>query len=172
MTAPTLTDLLLLLRSNANPAQVEAVAENLAAKAGQRPYPLKSAAATLRHHRKSLRIGPAAEQAVLERTAALLATRQPTHESCDDPEFCGEERAATLMGVSRDELRRLMIDPGQRRLAGYPYWDGREWRFPLAALRAVTRHAFLAALPRTDPCEDLLPPWCRRSPTAGEEASQ
>jgi hypothetical protein len=171
MTAPTLTDLLLLLRGSADPAQVEAVAEKLAAKAGKRPYPLKSAAATLRHHRKSLRIGPAAEQAVLERTAALLAARQPTHER-DDPEFCGEERAAALLGVSRDELRRLMIDPGQRRLAGYPHWDGREWRFPLAALRAGTRHAFLAALPRTDACEDLLPPWCRRSANLGEEGSQ
>ena len=118
MTAPTLTDLLLLLCSSADPAQVGAVAEKLAATARQRPYPPKSAAATLRHHRRSLRIGPAAEQAVLERTAALLAARQSTHERCDDPEFCGEVSAAALFGVSRDELRRLMIDPGQRRLAG------------------------------------------------------
>jgi len=169
MADSNLLTLLLQLKRDRSPAAVEPAAVALANKAAMRRYPVKSAAATLRHHRKAARLDGATERAILERATALLAARPVAERPAEDPEFCGEERAATLLGIGIDELRQLMIDPVQRRFAGYPHWDGRQWRFPLAALRAATRHAFLASLPETDPCEDLLPPWCRRTSVLGEQ---
>ena len=157
-----IANLLVELKGDRNPAALEAIAEALAEKSALRPYPLKAAAATLRHHRRRARLDAQTVERILERTRALLEARPLAQAAPEDPEFCGEERAAGLLGVGVDELRQLMIDPVQRRLAGYPYWDGRQWRYPLAALRGATRHSFLAALPVSDPCEDLLPPWCRR----------
>ena len=169
MSEPPIASLLADLKGDRNPAALETIAKALAEKSALRPYPLKAAAATLRHHRRRARLGAPTEKRILERTSALLAARPMAQATPEDPEFCGEERAAGLLGVGVDELRQLMIDPVQRRLAGYPYWDGRQWRYPLAALRGATRHSFLAALPVSDPCEDLLPPWCRRqSPMTGE----
>ena len=154
--------LLTALKADDNPASLERIAIALAEKSAPRAYPLKAAAATLRHHRQNARLSSAAVTKILDRTTALLSKRPVPQVTTEDPEFCGEDRAAGLLGIGLDELRQLMIDPVQRRLAGYPYWDGRQWRFPLAALRGATRHAFLAGLPETDPCDDLLPPWCRR----------
>ena len=155
--------LLLQLQGERNPAALESVAEALAEKASQSAYPHKAAAATLRHHRETARLDATTAMVILDRANALLAARPKPLVIAEDPEFCGEERAAGLLGIGVDALRQLMICPIQRRLAGYPYWDGRHWRFPLAALRGATRHPFLATLPETDPCEDLLPSWCRRS---------
>lgn len=171
MSRPSILEQLRALPSRPSPADLEPVAEALAAKAAQRRFPLKSAAATLRTHRRPAQLGAATVGRLLERTAALLAARTPAQAAADDAEWCGEERAAAIAGVRVDELRTLMIDPVQRRLHGCPYWNGREWRFPLAALRTATRTTFLAALPDRDPCEDLLPPWCRRSTPVGDEGS-
>lgn len=162
MAESRIANLLVELNGDRNPAALETIAEVLAEKSALRPYPVKAAAATLRHHRRRARLDSPTEKMILDRTAALLAARSVAQTTAEETEFCGEERAAGLLGVGVDELRQLMIDPVQRRLAGYPYWDGRQWRYLLAALRGTTRHAFLAALPASDPCEDLLPPWCRR----------
>jgi hypothetical protein len=169
MAESRIASLLVELRGDRNPATLEAVAGALAEKSALRPYPLKAAVATLRYHRQLAEFDAQTEKMILERTRALLVARPLAKATPEDPEFCGEERAAGLLGVGVDELRQLMIDPVQRRLAGYPYWDGRQWRYPLAALRGATRHSFLAALPVSEPCEDLLPPWCRRhAPMTGE----
>lgn len=172
MAESPIASLLVELKGDRNPAALEAIAEALAEKSALRPYPLKAAAATLRHHRRRARLDAQTEKRILERTSALLAARPLAQATPEDPEFCGEERAAGLLGVGVDELRQLMIDPVQRRLAGYPFWDGRQWRYPLAALRGATRHSFLASLPVSDPCEDLLPSWCRRQPPMTGEGSK
>jgi len=78
------------------------------------------------------------------------------------PEFVDELAAAALLGVCRAELRRLMVDPGQRRAHGWPVWDGSGFRFPALALKAASKATFVVGLPEQEPYEDLLPEWCRR----------
>jgi hypothetical protein len=168
---PSIVDLLRGLPARPSPQALEPVAQALADKAAEKRVPLKSVAATLRTHGGHVRLSKATVAELTRRAGDILAESRRDNLPTEKPEYCGEERAAILLDLRLDNLRRLLIDPGQRRLVGYPYWTGSESRFPLAALRSETHHDYVAALPDHDPLPELLPPWCRRGPaTAGDDA--
>jgi hypothetical protein len=165
-----LLDLLRSLPEHPTQAELEPLAQALIAKAGPKPYPLKSVAATLRTHRKTILISDDTVRRLCCRAGEILEEQRrlalaPAETAA---EYCGEHAAAALLGDEPARLRRRMIEPAQRRAHGYPLWDGSEFRFPLAALRAETRSTYLASLPGAEPAPEHLPDWCRRERAAGE----
>jgi hypothetical protein len=170
-----MTPLILLLDAlpvSPTKSDLDAVVAALRGKCGTARYPLKSAAATLRQHRGSCSLSREAEQAIMARLRAELDVqravgRAASPAAATSPEYVDEVGAAALLGLSPVELRRLMVDPAQRRAHGWPLWNGSGFRYPLIALKAATRASFVAGLPAQEPFEDLLPEWCRRIAGAG-----
>lgn len=143
---------------------VSQAVEALARQSALKRQPLKSIAAYLRTHRAAAELTDEAVEAIMiaaRRVVEAQLLEAPPAPS--EAEYCGEDRAAAILGISAGELRTLLIDPLQRRAHGYPLWTGREWRFPLTALRPATRPTYIASLPDAEPLEELLPEWCRRS---------
>lgn len=154
-----------LAAPSATAADLEAAVLAITDRAAVRSHPLKAAAALLRTHRGSAGLTEPLETALMARVAAWHRARQREASpisSTPAAEYCGEARAAAILGISEAVLRTQLGDPLRRRAYGYPEWDGSEFRFALAALRPETKHAFIAALPEREPLDEMLPEWCRR----------
>lgn len=143
---------------------LDPVVDALLKRSGPKPFPLKSVAAVLRVHREPARLDEKLIREIMSRAGrAATALRPRSGPAAAEPAaYCGETRAAAVLGISVSDLRTRMIDPLQRRAHGYPHWDGREFRFPLAALLPEVRHGYLEGLPLNEPLQELLPEWCRR----------
>jgi hypothetical protein len=166
MYAPILPLLRQVASPSATAADLEAAVAALLERAAARQHPLKAAAALLRTHRDAAGLTEPLEAALMERVGAWHRARQREAApiaTTATAEYCGEEQAAAILGISAAVLRTQLGDPLRRRAYGYPEWNGTEFRFALAAVRTETKHGFLAALPEREPLEELLPDWCRRS---------
>ena len=146
--------------------QIAAAAEQLVAHAlrSKVRVPTKSIGAVLRSHR-----GPEAANlspSVVASLTAIASRLLPPTVAPPEPvrEHLPLRAAAKYLDEKADGLRARLADPSQRRLYGWPYWDGEDFRLPLTALRAESRAVYLAALPEREPdaIAATLPTWCRR----------
>lgn len=165
--ARSLRALIHALRPEPTEAELASVVELIAAEAVAARYPDKAIGALLRHNSASLhrhvrdRIRDAARDAVFRQRSAV-ATAAATVPARTDGEWLTVREAAPRLRVHEDTLYERLKDPDHRRRLGYPRWDGHQWLIPSLAVNPATAAAFLATVPREEPQQELLPPWCIR----------
>jgi hypothetical protein len=154
-------------------SEIGAAAELLVAYvlAEKKRFPSMAISAILRAHRTAAKLPAKVVAALMEQSGRLLPERVAPEVELQR-QHLPTRAAAKLLGEAEDALHTRMALVAQRRLYGWPYWDGRHFRFPLLALRAETRPAYLAALPEREPAPiaDTLPLWCSRQDAGPDTA--
>ena len=134
------------------PPQKRALSERIADHCMTRTYPWVSLSS---FEREALRVGVPASivSEVLEDAKTVIAEK--VAESVESSDWLGLTEAASTLGVSISWARDCLESREGRRLLGYPWYDGRRWHIPAPACRPGTRADFLAALPESEPPENI-----------------